>query len=176
MIKLSLDDKPPSKFEGKKEVNKKKSEPLHQLIFSLKNGKNKIKSTNSRKNLEEQIKSDWKKYTFNAEYLKTSSNFSERNSTATAKTVEFTNVIDINQNQITSDFNYGQKRSDTEFSEKKFSNFYEMSSSYHFVPEVRAENKKEDSYEQPKEEESEEIPYMVYAFEEEGEQDSLNLK
>jgi hypothetical protein len=176
MINLSLDDEPPSKFEGKKEVNKKKSEPLHQLIFSLRNRKNKIKFTSSRKNLEEQIKSDLAKYIFDAEYLKTSENYPESNSTPTVNVIEFTNVLTTNQNQIIPDFNYGEKKSSTEFSEKKFSNFYEMKSSYYFAPETIRENKKEDSYEQPKEEDSEEIPYMVYAFEEEGEQESLNLK
>jgi len=176
MIKLSLDDEPPSKFEGKKEVNKKKSEPLHQLIFSLRNRKNKIKFTSSRKNLEEQIKSDLAKYIFDAEYFKTSENYPESNSTPTVNVIEFANVLATNQNQIIPDFNYGEKKSDTGFSEKKFSNFYEIKSSYYFAPEIRRENKKEDSYEPQKEEESEEIPYMVYAFEEEGEQEGLNLK
>lgn len=174
MIKLSLDNEPPSKFEGKKEVSKKKSEPLHQLIFSLRNRKNKIKFTNSRKNLEEQIKSDWAKYIFDTEYFKTSENYLGSNSTPTVNVVEFTNILDTNQNQIMPDFHYGQKKSNTDFAEKKVSGFYEMSSSYSFTPQIKEENKRVDSYDQPKEQESEEIPlYTLYNFEEQAEQENL---
>ena len=43
MTQLSLDDEPPPKFRGEKEV-KKKNKNLPQLVFSLRNEKNKNNS------------------------------------------------------------------------------------------------------------------------------------
>jgi len=165
MKNSSLGAEPPSKFDGKKEV-KKKNGNLPRLIVLLKNEKSKNKHVNSAKNLEEKTKTESKKYSFNINYLKNEENFIEENSTPTNEVLEFTSS-NINLNQDVLNFYFRQEKTDFITPNETFSEVYEMSSNYSFIQETRGEEKKESSY-VPKEQETKEISYAIYDFDEEA--------
>ncbi len=155
----------PSKFEGKKEVSKKKNGTLSQLVIFLKTEKSKNKTVGSAKNLEEEIRTNWQKYSFDANYLKKDWEIVKNNSTATIKTIEFTNP-NITSNQAILNFNYEQEKKSIEFAERKFSKFYEINSPYSFIPQIK-EKEEEFSTQSKEQEANAEISYPLYNFDEE---------
>jgi hypothetical protein len=160
MTKLSLDAEPPSKFDGKKEVNRKKNGTIPQLIIFLRTNKNNI-----TKNLEKKVIADGKNNIINFDYTKNETTYSEENLTSTNK-IEFVNTnLSINQAMLNS--HYMQKENNFDFTRKDISKLYNMNSSYSFIPHIKEENKKEDLSVQSKEQESKEIQYPLYNFDEE---------
>jgi hypothetical protein len=171
MKNLSLDAEPPSKFDGKKEVKRKKNETLPHLVILLGNEKIRNKTNNSTKNLENEIKKNFQKYFFNSDYLKKEGGSIEGNLTSTKNIIEFTNT-NTAFNQTILDSHYAEKVNNVGFKERKSSNFYEMNTFYSFTPKIREEDKKEDLSTLPKEQESKEISYTLYNFDEETEQEN----
>jgi hypothetical protein len=169
MKNSSLDAEPPSKFTREKEVRKNGN--LNQLILSLKNEKIKSKYESHEKNIEKRVILDFQDYIFDLAYLKTNNGFTEEIS-ATTKSVTFKNNLDTNPNQIASGFNYSQRISTTEITDKKPSNFYTITSSYYFTPQVREENKKEELSPQFREQEIKEPIYVLHNLDEEPKQES----
>lgn len=166
MTKLSLDAEPPSKFEGKKEVNRKKNGTIPQLIIFLRTNKNK---TGVIKNLEKKVIANGQKNIINTDYLKNEEIYTENNSTLTNNSIEFTNT---NSSRAMLNSYYIQKEKNTEFTRKDFSKFYDMNFSYSFIPQIKEENKKEDLSAQSKEQETKEIQYAIYNFDEEAAQEN----
>lgn len=172
MEKLSLDSEPPSKFVEKKEVNKKKNGTNYPLIILLKNDRSKIRIITSAKNLEKKVISERQKNIIDVDYLKNDGYTVEENLTTTNQSIEFTKTSSTHPNQIIPDFHYGQKMNNIEFKEKNISTFYNITSSYSFIPQIKEENKREDLSEQSKEQETKETPYLVYNFDEETKQEN----
>jgi hypothetical protein len=169
----SLDAEPPSRFEGKKEVNKKKNQ---LLIVLLKNEKSK-RGGSSVRNLERDIKEERQKYSLNTTYLNSKEESYKDNQTFTRKTFEFTSTLNINKNQIDTSFDYVQKSNSLEFPEKKFQGFYGIISSYSFIPKIKEEKREEEMQNQSKEHESEESFYLLYKLDEETEgENTINIQ
>jgi hypothetical protein len=171
MENSALDIEPPSKFGGKKEVNKKKNGNNYPLIILLKNDRGKNKIIASARNLEKKVIYERQKNIIDCDYLKNDEYAVEENLTLTNKSVEFTKTSGSHFSQIIPDFHYEQKINNTDFTEKKPSNFYSMNSQYSFIPPIKEENKKEDLPAQIKEE-SKEIQYAIYNFDEAAAQQS----
>jgi hypothetical protein len=161
MIHLSLDAEPPPKFNGKKEVNKRKNGTLSKVV----------------KNLEKQLILNRKENDFEIGYLINERNFSEDNLTLTKKTIEFTNA-NISSNRFILNSYYKQKQNTLDITRKDFPKFYNVTTSYSFMPQIKQEDKKEDSSQsttQSKEQETKEISpiiYNLYNFEEEKKQEN----
>lgn len=168
-MKNSLDAEPPSKLVRAKEVNVNKGNS-NQLILLLKDEKHKSKPVNSGKNLEKNITLNSQDYIFDSDYIKTNNGFVETIST-TVKSLSFTNTLDINLNHIISDNNYWKNKSNTEFTDKKLTNFYTTNSSYYFAPQIREKEKKEDLSSQFREQEIKEATYVLHNFDEEPEKE-----
>jgi hypothetical protein len=169
-MKNSLDSEPPSKFSREKEVSRKRNIDLNQIIVSIKNNKNKYNSIRTGKNFEKQVRLKLQDYTFNENYLNINKNSIEDIS-STIKSLSFASTLDKNLDNIASELNYTQKRNNTNFTERKISDFYEMNSSYSFTPKIREENMREESLYQSKEQETKETTYILHNFDEESEKE-----
>jgi hypothetical protein len=143
MTKLSLDDEPPPRFRGEKEV-KKKNKNLPQLIFSTRNEKNRDKSATSLKNLEKQIKSSMEKYYLEENYSSFEKNILGENQTATLKSLGFERNAISSSGMTAHEFNYLEKKED-DSARKRIKNMYGIDSSYSFTtnPLVRENDNKE---------------------------------
>jgi hypothetical protein len=171
MTTLSLDSEPPSKFEGKKEVSRKKNRDIPQLVFLLKNEKIKSKANSSVKNLEKKVILEKQKSNINLDYIKNDEYAFEENLTKTNESLEFTSMSRTPIQDIP-EFSYGQSIRNIEFKEKNTPIFYDMTSSYSFIPQKKEESKKEELSELPREQEIKEIQYTLYNFEEETKQEN----
>jgi hypothetical protein len=171
MKNSSLDAEPPSKFVREKEVSRKRNINLNQLILTIDSNKIKSNPQKREKNLEKQVRIKFQDYTADENYLKTNNNSIEEIS-KTSKAISFTSTLDMNPNDINSEFNYAHKKtSTTEITEKKPLSFYEMTSSYSFMPYMKKEDKKEDIYAQSREQEVKEPAYVLHNFDEEPEKE-----
>jgi hypothetical protein len=179
MTKLSLDDEPPPKLRGEKEV-KKKNKNLPQLILSTKNERNRDKSAPSMKNLERQIKNSMEKYYLKENYSSFEKNILGENQTATLKGLGFEKHAISNSGLIAQEFNYFEKKEDVS-ARKKIKNIYGIDSSYSFTmnPLAREVDNKESQYSEskaPKENEEKDVLYTLYVFEEEKKPDEREIK
>jgi hypothetical protein len=179
MTKSSLDDEPPPRFRGEKEV-KKKNKNLPQLIFSTRNERNRDKSTTSMKNLEKQIKNSMKKYYLEENYSSFEKNILGENQTVTLKNLEFKSNPISSSGQPTQEFNYFEKKEDAS-ARKKIKNIYSIDSSYSFTMNslARESENKENPYSEskvPKENEEKDILYTLYVFEEQKNTDEKEIK
>jgi len=171
MKNSSLGVEPPSKFDGKKEVYGKKNKPFSSLIVSLEDNKSKNRTIDPAKSIEKKVIFESQMYNLNINYLKNGEGVVERNSTATNKSVEFTKIFNTNFNKIISNFHYGQTTNDIEFTEKGVSKFYDINLPYSFIPQIKKENKEDYLSAQPKEQETKEILYTLYNFDEKAKQE-----
>jgi hypothetical protein len=165
MKNLLEEPEPRLKLEGKKEVNRKKNKNLSQLIVYLKNEKDKNKQTLYVKAIEEEIKTEIK-------YL-------GNNSTQTKKVFGLTNTLDIDEKQLVFGFQYNPMKENFGFSEKKPKEFYEIGSSYSFMPRIKEEKREEEQLLESKKQEEKETTYLMYNPDEESEEENelvLNQK
>jgi hypothetical protein len=190
MEKLSLDDEPPPRFRGEKEVSRRKNKNLPQLIFSTRNEKNKEKSIENIKNIEKKVKTNIQEYQHDANYSSLERYFSEdNNQSSTLKNLEFTRPTTTGPNSISQNFNYFQGKESTMSIENRIQNFYGISSSYSFTAfrgeqtSTRQEySRKKEEYSESKEhlekeeKEEKEIIYTLHEFEEGKTAEETNIK
>jgi len=170
MTKLSLDAEPPSKFEGKKETNKKRNENIPRLIVFLRTEKNKNKTSNPERNLERKLISDKPKNIFDVDYLKSEGNYIEESLTLTNSSIEFTNSNTTSNSNVLNS-NYIRKENNIDSTRKDLSRFYDMNFSYSFIPETKEKDKREDlSY--SREQETKETIYATYNLDEDTAQEN----
>lgn len=164
-MKNSLDSEPPS-IVRIKEVSRKRNTNLNQLILSTKSDKNKDNSIRTGKSLEKQVRLKFQDYRLDENYMR-KNNDSMEDISSTTKKLSFISALDTDSKNIISDFNYFQKINNISHTERKPSSFYEMNSSYSFIPKIIEEDRMDDSSYKPKEQETKETIYVLNNFDEE---------
>jgi len=143
---------------------KKKNNFQQSLIVSLKNNQNNKTTFGPVVNLENHVRSDWWRFIFNENYLKTDGDIVEDKSITEKEINKFIKILNLEKNQTILDLCCGQGRHSLELAKRGFTNVYGMDFSHYLIQKAKKQARKENIYSNFREGDARKIPYPSDAF------------